>query len=263
MKQSVLPGTDLAVSRLSFGTASLHHLPSSAARQALLAAALDYGFSHFDTAPSYGLGISEWELGKFLRSRPSGVTVASKAGLYPPGGTPRHGTVSVWLRKGMGKLLPALSAPMVDWSVASAAKSLEQSLRVLHRDCLDVLFLHEPTPGLLDADDFLKWLQQQRSAGKIRYWGLAGPLKRFAGWAQHPLAQVLQIRDGADGAGTVQLRQTGREPQFTYGCLSSVRDEGFSAIDAVKAALKKNPAGSVLVATRKITHLPALVQAAE
>ena len=38
MNQVTLAGTDLDVSRLSFGTASLHHIPTTSQRQALLAA---------------------------------------------------------------------------------------------------------------------------------------------------------------------------------------------------------------------------------
>lgn len=143
MKRVILPGTDLSISRLSFGTASLHYLLTTAKRQSLLAAAIDYDFRHFDTAPSYGFGISEWELGKFLRTCPTKVTVASKVGLYPPTGRTQS-TISVWLRKGLGKLLPVLSAELMDWSLARAEKSLTQTLRTLGRDCLDILFLHEP-----------------------------------------------------------------------------------------------------------------------
>jgi len=55
----MLPGTGLSVSRLSFGTATLHHHPTTAKRQAFLAAALDHGFTHFDTSPYYGFGMSE------------------------------------------------------------------------------------------------------------------------------------------------------------------------------------------------------------
>lgn len=265
MKRVNLPGTDLCASRLSFGTASLHHLPASAKRQRLLAAAVGLGFSHFDLSPCYGFGISEWETGRFLRHRPE-VTVASKVGLYPPSGR-TSSTLSAWTRKGLGKLAPSLSAPVVDWSVAAAEKSLEQTLRTLGRDCLDILFLHEPAPGLLDADEFRGWLTRQRDAGKIRYWGLAGPLERFAPWVQagHPLAQVLQVRDAADGSGASQLREARREPQITYGSLSSARGAGcgLSPVNVLKAALERNPRGWVIVSTRRVSHLRELAAAAE
>src|SRR5471032_2127488 len=81
MKQIRLPGIDLTVSRLGFGTASLHHLVRSKERRALMAAALDAGFTHFDTARMYGEGLAERSLGDFmaggLRQR---VTLATKFG---------------------------------------------------------------------------------------------------------------------------------------------------------------------------------------
>ena len=86
MRRVTLQGTDINVSRLSFGTASLHHLPTSRRRQDLLAAAFDHGFTHFDAAPYYGFGIAERELGQFLKARRGRVTITTKVGLYPPGG---------------------------------------------------------------------------------------------------------------------------------------------------------------------------------
>lgn len=265
MRRVTLQGTEINVSRLSFGTASLHHLSTSRRRQDLLAAAFDHGFTHFDTAPSYGFGIAEWEIGKFLRGCRIEVTIASKVGLYPPGGQTQS-TILVWFRKGLGKLMPSLSVALVDWSVAVAEKSLTHTLRTLGRDCLDILFLHEPAPGLLHTDEFHGWLIKQKEQGKLRYWGLAGPLERFVPWvwSSHPLAQVLQVRDTVDGSGVRQLVEAGREPQITYGCLASARSIGVlrSAVDVLKAALERNRHGSVLVSTRRIDHLRELALAA-
>ena len=144
----------------------------------------------------------------------------------------------------------------------TATKSLEQTLRTLGRDRLDILFLHEPAPGLLDVDEFQGWLARQREAGKIRYWGLAGPLERFAPWTHHPVAEVLQVRDTVDGWGVHQLAATGREPQITYGALSAATS-ALSAADVVTAALARNPRGSVLVSTRRMSHLRELAAAVE
>jgi aryl-alcohol dehydrogenase-like predicted oxidoreductase len=150
----------------------------------------------------------------------------------------------------------------VDWSVDTATTHLEQTLRTLGRDRLDILFLHEPAPGLLDAEEFHSWLLQQREAGKIRYWGLAGPLELFAPWIAHPLAEVLQIRDVADGSGARQLTVAGREPQITYGALSWAPGVPPAAA-LIKAALARNPHGSVLVSTRRVSHLRDLAAAVE
>ena len=49
--------------RLVFGTANLHHLMNFHERQRILIKAYDIGFRRYDTAPAYGNGISEYELG--------------------------------------------------------------------------------------------------------------------------------------------------------------------------------------------------------
>jgi aryl-alcohol dehydrogenase-like predicted oxidoreductase len=144
MRRVRLQGTDINVSRLSFGTASLHHLPTTRRRQDLLAATLDHGFTHFDTAPYYGFGIGEQELGRFLRDRRRLVTVTTKVGLYPPGGL-HPNTGPVWTRKLAGKVLPPFSRALVDWSIAAASKSLDRSLRRVGTDQIDLLLLHNPT----------------------------------------------------------------------------------------------------------------------
>ena len=64
---SWLQGTSITTSRLGLGTHSLHRLFAPAARRDLLARALDLGVLHFDTAPSYGDGLAEREIGRILR----------------------------------------------------------------------------------------------------------------------------------------------------------------------------------------------------
>ena len=82
MDQIILPGTGLQVSRLGFGTASLHHTLRSADRQKLLKSALEAGFTHFDTARMYGEGMAERELGKLLSAEMrQQVTIATKFGI--------------------------------------------------------------------------------------------------------------------------------------------------------------------------------------
>ncbi len=254
MNKVMLPGTGLKISRLAFGTGSLHHLKTGRQRQHILASAADLGFSHFDTSPYYGFGIAERELSEFLSCHSLNLTVASKFGLYPPGGRP-HGDWEVLIRKLAGRILPSLSRPLIDWSLAAAEHSLTHSLRVLHRDWIDILFLHEPLTSTLDADFWAGWLEKQRKAGKIRYWGLAGRVARFAVWLDHPIAQVVQIQDGAD---MLELQRRGRVPQLTYGALSQAKDKPLAALHS---ALQRNLSGGLLISSRSASHLAQLVQA--
>ena len=69
------PLRGLAVSELGFGGASLGNLyieTSDADARASVDAAWDGGVRYFDTAPHYGLGLSERRLGAALAGRPTG-----------------------------------------------------------------------------------------------------------------------------------------------------------------------------------------------
>ena len=257
MKRVVLSGTDLIVSRLALGLGSLHHVPTSSKRQALLSGAFDLGFTHFDSSPYYGFGLAEAELGRFLRKARPEVTVASKVGLYPPGAR-RSRAFLVYTQKALGKLLPWLSGVVEDWSLPEAERSLEATLRALGRDYVDLLLLHEPPGERLNADQFCEWFAKLREKGKIRWWGLAGRIQRVGAWLGHPVARVVQVpqRD------VPCLAVMGRPPQLTYGALST-RPGGRPAREALAEALARNSAGSIIVSSRKATHLRELVEWAE
>lgn len=256
MDQIPLANTDLRASRLAFGTASLHHLRRAAERERLLLTALDHGISHFDTAPLYGYGQAETSLAA-LRSKP--VTVATKLGLYPPGGAGQP-LALVWARKLGGRLLPALSRPLVDLGVARAARSLEGSLRRLRRDHVDLLLLHEPQLPLLVLEEWQRWLETAR--GRARWVGVAGEAERVLPFVEagSPLAAVIQTRDGARGEAQA-LRRHGRSPQITYGHLAG-RDET-EALAGLRQAAARDPQAVLLVGTRQTSRIAALARAVE
>ena len=265
MRQVVLQGTELRVSRLSFGTASLHHLNSRRRRQDLLAASFENGFTHFDTAPSYGYGIAEEELGQFLGGRRGRVTIATKIGLYPPSGASPT-TASVWLRKAAGRLFSACSRPVVNWSIEAATQSLDASLRRLKTEQIDLLLLHEPVHGALDSDAFLRWVQQEQVKGRIRAWGLAGAVGRMGPLLSNKaLGMVLQVRDSFEGREADLVTKQGRELQITYGCLSSSRPSSAAKDVAarIETALRRNVTGSVLVSTRRLDRIQQLAEIAK
>jgi aryl-alcohol dehydrogenase-like predicted oxidoreductase len=257
VKRVVISGTDLSVSRLALGLGSLHHVPTSSRRQALLSVAFDLGFTHFDSSPYYGFGLAEAELGRFLRKTRTEVTVASKVGLYPPGGRQSHSFL-VYGRKALGKLMPSLSRVVESWSLAEAERSLEATLRALGRDYVDLLLLHEPPAERLDPDRFYEWFEKLREKGKIRWWGLAGPIGCFAAWLSHPVARVIQVPD----RDVPSLARMGRQAQFTYGALSD-RPRNQPAREALAGALVRNAAGSVIVSSRRAAHLRELAEWAE
>lgn len=258
MQYSVIENTDVRVSRISFGTASLHHLFSARQRQRVLETAAMEGISHFDTSPYYGYGLAESDIGSFMQGRRDAVTVTTKVGLYPFSGA-AHGATGVWVRKAMGKFYPRMSAPEINWSVQRAATSLNASLRRLKTDYVDFLFLHEPVINLLNADEFLGWIEAEQSKGKVRYWGLAGLPVLLEPWLQinHPLANVLQTKDGIGQPQAEFIIKKGRSLQFTYGYLSPQYSDGMVVpVDVlIRQALMRNTQGSILVSTRKAARI--------
>lgn len=264
MKYTVIDRTDIQVSRVSFGTASLHHIASSSKRQKILRVASSMGITHFDTSPYYGFGLAELELGALLSGSRSAFTVATKVGLYPRGND-SGGIAQVWARKLIGKLYPALSRPVIDWSVSRAEESLRESLERLRTDYIDFLFLHEPDSRLLHADEFLRWFEREKARGRIRSWGVAGSESHVAPFLQtkHSLTNVVQTADSLEGRRANFVLAFGRSLQFTYGYFSSERRAGGAVIDpdlTMRSALKRNVSGSIVISTRRPERLVELAR---
>src|SRR5665213_3755850 len=79
-----LADTGRETTRLGFGGAGLMGRLSERESLRLLETAYDAGIRHFDVAPSYGHGMAERCLGKFLRGKIDQVTVATKYGILSP-----------------------------------------------------------------------------------------------------------------------------------------------------------------------------------
>lgn len=135
--------SDLALGRLGYGTADIgNHVRALTDEQAgeLLETAWDGGIRHFDTAPHYGLGLSERRLGAFLATKPrEEYVVSTKVGrlLEPnPDGAD--------LLDDEGFVVPAETRRVWDFTEAGIRRSLEESLIRLGIDAVDVLYLHDP-----------------------------------------------------------------------------------------------------------------------
>lgn len=250
-----LDGSSLSLSRLVFGTAGLFNAGSSARRQDLLAAAVAAGFSHIDTAPLYGYGVAEREVGRLLRADPE-LTVSTKVGLHGPGGDDQ-GDLQVMLRKVGGRLLRGLSAPRSDYTLAHARRSLEGSLRRLGRERIDLYLVHQPAFGQLDAAAWTDWLEELRARGTIGAYGIeVSPAGLPAFLAAHsPLAQLVSLEDQLGGPALATLQQHGRVPQLTWGYLQHAN--GTPEIDVLRHALVRNPHGAVVVDTLQVDTVKA------
>lgn len=102
--------------------------------------AWEAGVRYFDTAPHYGLGLSERRLGRLLREKPRDEYVLStKVGklLVPnPGGETEQDD--------QGFAVPADVRRQWDFSAAGVVRSLEASLDRLGVDRVDIVYVHDP-----------------------------------------------------------------------------------------------------------------------
>jgi aryl-alcohol dehydrogenase-like predicted oxidoreductase len=173
IEQRVLGQGGMRVSALGLGCMGMSEFygPTDEVESlATLAAAYDAGVTLFDTADSYGLGHNEELLGRFLKGRRSGVTVATKFGLVRSAGS---------------------YARRIDNSPAYIRAACEASLRRLGTDTIDLYYMHRINHETA-LDESIGELARLVQEGKIRAIGLcevsAATLRRAA--AIHPIAAV-------------------------------------------------------------------------
>lgn len=266
MQRVTLPGVGLHVSRLGCGTASLHHAFRASDRQALLGAALDAGFTHFDTAPMYGEGLAERELGRFLLKRRNQVTIATKFGI-PARRMMERFPLLMYAQRGLGgvgrRLVPQWWTHRRVISPEQAEMSLAASLKALQTDWVDILFVHEPEIAEIDAFlNMAEWLQRQKASGRVRWLGLAGSARRCVDVAKKTgsLFEVLQVEDSLAGREADVLAEADRPLQITFGYLRQARaaESQADGLSVMSAALDRNPDGMILVSSRRPERLRAL-----
>ncbi|WP_439688918.1 aldo/keto reductase [Curtobacterium sp. SP.BCp] len=160
--------------------------------RAAVDAAWDVGVRGFDTAPHYGLGLSERRLGTALAGRPrSEYFVSTKVGrLLVPG-------------RGDGDDLASGGFAVADdtvrqWdpSPSGVRRSLDESLVRLGLDHVDVAYLHDPdvyslTDGLTQA---LPTLAELRDAGVVRAVGVgSNSVEALAAAVETGLCDVVML----------------------------------------------------------------------
>ena len=113
--------------------------------KAVVASALDVGITHFDTAETYGGGLSEVFLGKALGRRRGEVVIASKFAARPEGEAYAPGVLRRRITEGC-----------------------DTSLRRLGTDHIDLYYQHHPDPEA-PVEEALEALGELVSAGKVIY----------------------------------------------------------------------------------------------
>jgi D-threo-aldose 1-dehydrogenase len=129
---------------------NLYQPISEGTAAAIVEAAWDAGVRAFDTAPHYGLGLSERRLGRALAGLPrEQLRVSTKVGrvLEPVAGGARG------RMDDQGFAVPTDLVRRWDFSAAGVRRSLEESLERLRLDRVDVVYVHDPDDHLDEAID--------------------------------------------------------------------------------------------------------------
>ncbi|MDX3451995.1 aldo/keto reductase [Streptomyces sp. ME02-8801-2C] len=166
MRHRKITNTPVELTELGFGASvigNLYRVTPAADAAAAVDAAWDAGIRYFDTAPHYGLGLSERRLGAALRQRPRDeYVISSKVGrlLVPnehPTGVDTEGFV---VRDDLRR--------QWDFSRDGILRSLHDTLERTGLDRLDIVYLHDPDDHWQQAaDEAMPTLADLRDQGII------------------------------------------------------------------------------------------------
>lgn len=171
MEYRALDGTDLKVSVIGFGASPLGNefgaIDPDEGERAVLHA-IDSGINLFDVSPYYGRTLAEQRLGKALAGRRGDVVLATKCGRDDVNG--------------------------FDFSARHVAASVEESLRRLRTDYVDILHAHDIEFGDREqiVHETIPALKKLKEQGKTRFIGVTGfPLNVLADAAVRGHAEVV------------------------------------------------------------------------
>lgn len=155
MKMKTVPALDFALSAVGFGcwAAGGDSVWSGSDDEEIIRTiqrAIELGINFFDVAPVYGFGHAESVLGRALRGKRHQVIVASKCGLR-------------W---------DAAGVIVNDLRPERITQEIEDSLRRLNTDYIDIYQMHWPDPQTSIADS-MKVLLNLQAEGKIRHIGVS------------------------------------------------------------------------------------------
>jgi predicted oxidoreductase len=157
-----IPLASLKVSRLAYGCMKIAGAISPPDSQkikdvhALVEASLECGINFFDHANIYGAGRSEEVFGCVLKEKPTlrdQIVLQSKVGI-------RHADVE--------RGLP----PRFDFSLSNILTSVDESLKRLQTDHLDILLLHRPDI-LVEPEEVAAAFGVLKQKGKVKYFGVS------------------------------------------------------------------------------------------
>ena len=162
-----LAHTDLEVSKVCMGTMTFGAQTDEPVAETMVGRCLEAGVNFFDTANVYNQGKSEEIVGRIFRGKRDKVVLASKV-------------------RGLMKKDPpygGLSRPAIQ-------RAIDESLRRLQTDYLDIYYLHLPdyeTP----IEETLGVMEELRTAGKFRYLATSN----YSAWQVCEMAWICEKKD--------------------------------------------------------------------
>lgn len=154
MQTYTLAGSDIVVSRLCFGTMTFGRPVDQAGANRMVDICLEHGVNFFDTANAYGHGGAETMLGEALRGRREQVVLSTKV---------QH-------KMGDGDDESGLSPKAI-------FRQVEESLKRLQTDYIDVYYLHQPD-NAVPIEQTLEAMNRLVDQGKVRRIGCSN----YAAW---------------------------------------------------------------------------------
>ena len=198
-------GSGLYVSRLALGTipfgsgGGFERIagvgPDDARRQ--FREALDRGVNFIDTANLYSAGDAEKVLGEIMGSRRDDIVLTSKARMPVGEGPNDSGASRQHLRR-----------------------AVEDSLRRLRTDHLDLLYIHQ-WDGQTPITETISTVNEMIRAGTIRYWGVSN----FSAWQLTKTVYEAQLA-GLEGPIAQQVYYTPEAREIEYEMIPAARDLG-------------------------------------
>jgi aryl-alcohol dehydrogenase-like predicted oxidoreductase len=189
-----IKGSNVSITRLGFGCARIYGGSESKTSARLIEAALAASIRHFDTAPSYGGGLSEAVLGTVLAGVRD-VTITTKIGIYRPDQVVARYSAPVLYRRFVRPVMSRLPRTkarllqLIERNSRAVAVStpglprrrlcreevlhgLEDSLKQLRRNFVDLYLIHEPDQFEL-TDEVKELFATLKLNGTIGAFGLA------------------------------------------------------------------------------------------
>ncbi len=194
MEKKLLGKTGLSMTRLAYGAMELGHVSESAAA-ALLNQVLDEGINYIDTSPEYAN--SEHFIGKAISHRRDEYILATKCCDNMRG-----------------------NGPLYTFDRRTVLENVEESLRLLKTDHIDILQIHGVLPEFLtngEDGEVMQTLRELKKAGKILHIGLTIRNSNPADYAYPALHGYRNLQTFASWRDIEVI-------QVVYGCMTRLSE---------------------------------------